>query len=374
MTTVRRLLTFIEELAPARLAAQWDNCGLMVGEVDRRIQKVAVALDATTKTLESAHEHQAQVLLTHHPLIFKPLKKIDYADPVARTIALAVRLDMVVVAAHTNLDAAKGGVGQALARLLDLRDCQVLDPSCPEKQYKLVVFVPLGYEDTIRQAAFGAGAGHISGYQECSFAGRGEGTFRAPDGADPFVRNRPDGLQRVPESRLEINVDSPRLDQVKRAVLASHPYEEAACDVYPLAPDQPREGFGIIGSIAKTININELVSLVKHKLETGPLKVAGPLKSKINRVALMPGSGGGYVKAAGQMGADVLITGDVGYHQAREAEDCGLCIIDAGHFGTEYPILSDLAAGLRQYSSDGGAGLEFIVLTDERDPWLLMEG
>lgn len=374
MTTVRHLLSFLETLAPARLAAPWDNCGLMIGDVDHRIRKVALALDPTARTIQSAYDRQAQVLLTHHPLIFKPLKKIDYSDPVGGAVALAVRLDLAVVAAHTNLDAAMGGVGLALARRLELQDCQVLDPQTPEPRHKVVVFVPLGYEDIVRQAAFNAGAGCVSGYPECSFAGRGEGTFRIPLDAIPFVKHRPQGLQRVPESRLEINVNSTDMDQVLKAILGSHPYEEAAYDVYPLASTSPREGFGIIGDMINTVNINELINLVKQRLEIGSLRVAGPLKNEIKRLALMPGSGGSYVKVACQKGADVLITGDVGYHQAREAEDYGLCVIDAGHFGTERPILEDLASGLKQLAAAGNVTLEFDVITDESDPWLLMEG
>ncbi|MBU2549568.1 MAG: Nif3-like dinuclear metal center hexameric protein, partial [Proteobacteria bacterium] len=191
----------LEALAPARLAAEWDNCGLMVGRKGVQVHKTALALDPTPNTIQAARNAQAQLLLTHHPLIFRPVKRLDLDDPAIAAAALALKLDLAVVAAHTNLDAAMGGVSRVLADRLGLHDPEPLDPFDGPARYKLTVFAPIGYEDRVRQALFQAGAGRIGAYSGCSYSGRGEGTFRPEEGARPFLGGG-GRLERVAESRI----------------------------------------------------------------------------------------------------------------------------------------------------------------------------
>lgn len=370
---LKDLLRLIEDLAPGRLATDWDNCGLMLGHPEAPVEKVAIALDATPALIQSAYDSGAQVLLTHHPILFRPLKRLNLSEAVPSALALAVKLDLALVAAHTNLDAARNGVSWSLARRLNLDDVEVLEPQPGTAQYKLVTFVPVGYEGRVRDALFAAGAGRIGRYTECAFTGRGEGTFAPDDAARPFV-GRPNQPERIAENRLEVVLEARHLEAAQRALKAAHPYEEPAYDVYRLEAQPSGEGFGCIGKLIKKLNIRELANLVKKVLEVEVVRIAAPPDGSVERVAVMGGSGGGYIQLARSRDADVLITGDVGYHQAREAEQAGLCVIDAGHFATERPILADLASRLTEAARPNHPAVTFEVLTGEQDPWQIMEG
>ncbi|MDY6850955.1 MAG: Nif3-like dinuclear metal center hexameric protein [Thermodesulfobacteriota bacterium] len=373
MTAVKDILALIERLAPARLTAQWDNCGLMVGRPEVPIRKAALALDPTLYTIQAAHDLGAQLLLTHHPLIFSPLKSLNLDKEPAAVAALALKLGLAIVSAHTNLDAAADGVSWALARRLGLQDIQTLERMTGADKFKLTVFVPLGYEGQVRTALFQAGAGRIGAYTGCSFSGRGEGTFTPEKGAKPFM-GQTGQAERVSESRLEVLVETEVLDEVIAALTKAHPYEEAAYDVYRLASLSGREGFGCLGNLNKKLNIEDLVEQVKTKLEVDIVRVAAMRPGPIEKVAVMGGSGGSMVGLAKSRGAEVLITGDIGYHQAREAEYLSLCVIDAGHFATERPVLMELAERLTALARKEGLAVDFEVLTGENDPWTLMEG
>ena len=372
MPKVKDLLELVEGLAPRRLAAEWDNVGLMVGRMSAPADKVALALDPTVPVIKEAHEIGADVLLTHHPLIFKPLKKLDLDDPVTAAAALAVKLDISVAAAHTNLDAARNGVARALAEVLGLIDCQVLEPIKNKNNFKLSAFTPAGYESKVLTAMFDAGAGHIDGYQKCSFTQRGEGTFQTPENGKPFI-GRAGSYSRTAESRLEVLVEAGDLDRVIAALTAAHPYETPAFDVYPLASPDLGEGFGCLGLLEHPLPFAEFSSLIMKKLGIGGLRTAAPVSGPVRRIALMPGSGGSYIRLAGKLGADVLISGDLGYHQAREAEELGLCLIDAGHWATERPVLEFLSQNLRREAEKRALRMEYIILGSQKDPWHFME-
>jgi len=371
--TVRDILNILEELAPARLAADWDNCGLMVGQPEGHVRKAALALDPSLENVQAAHDYGAQLLLTHHPLIFKPLKNINLDDPTAAVVALALKLDLTIVAAHTNLDAAADGVSWVLARKLGLDRLQVLQPQ-KSGRFKLVVFVPLGYEDRVRKALFETGAGRIGAYSGCSFSGRGEGTWTPDQEARPF-QGRPGQRQRSPESRLEVLLSHGQdFDEIITVLRRVHPYQEPAFDIYPLVSSGDFEGFGCMGRFEKPIVINDLIKIVKEKLGIAHVKVAAAPSGRIETAALVGGSGGSFVRPAKNQGAQVLISGDFGYHHAREAEQLGLGLIDAGHFSTERPVLDSLAERLFSAVRSRSLEVDFQVLSGEKDPWLHMEG
>ncbi|MBW2061895.1 MAG: Nif3-like dinuclear metal center hexameric protein [Deltaproteobacteria bacterium] len=362
----------IESLAPANLAEPWDNVGLMVGSGAARVSKVALALDPTLETIQAAHDCGAQLLLTHHPLIFYPLKKIDLDEPSSAAAALALKLKITIYSAHTNLDAAPDGVSRALARRLGLEGVKTLAPTAAPDHFKLVVFVPLGYEKEVQEAVFAAGAGRIGAYTGCSFSARGEGTFRPSEEARPFL-GEAGQTERVSESRLEVLVENRDLDQVVAAMVKAHPYEEVAYDLYPLASCPGSAGIGCIGNLKNSVNINDLLILIKEKLEVKNLRLAARSDALIRVVAVVGGSGGNYLAPAKTQGAQVLISGDFGYHQAREAEALGLTLIDAGHFATERPILSDLADRLTRQAREEGLEVEFEIIAREQDPWFMVE-
>jgi len=371
LVEAREILSLIEHLAPSGLAESWDNVGLMVGSGREKVKKAALSLDPTLENIQAAHEIGAQLLLTHHPLIFTPLTKINPDEPSAAAVALALELGITVISAHTNLDAAENGVSWSLARRFGLKEVTVLQSSTLSTQTKLVVFVPLGYETRVRQALFQAGAGRIGEYTGCSFAVKGEGTFIPSEHADPFM-GQAGRTSRVSESRLEVLVETRFLEKVITAMKNAHPYEEAAFDIYPLADPVGRYGIGCIGRLDKALDIGGLTELVKVKLDVNTLRVAASTPDMIEVVAVVGGSGGDYVSVAKARGAQVLISGDFSYHHARDAEVIGLALIDAGHFATEIPGLWDLADRLSQSAEKLGLDVEFEILTREKDPWSIL--
>lgn len=373
MVEARQILALVEELAPARLAAREDNIGLMIGQAGARVNKVALALDPTPATLRQARQAGAQLLLTHHPLFFRPLERLDLDEPTAATAALALELGLTLVSAHTNLDAAPHGVSWALARRLGLADLKVLEPVPGPDRYKLVVFVPVGYEPEVRAALFEAGAGRIGAYTGCSFAARGEGTFTPGAESQPFL-GRAGRTETAAESRVEVLVQAPDLERVTRALKATHPYEEVAYDLYPLARERGPAGLGCLGRYDPPLEFRALVELVKEKLALRSVRVAARPSGPVGAVAVLGGSGGRFVGRARACGAQVFISGDFGYHQAREAEALGLGLIDAGHFATERPVLDEWVPRLRSAAQARGWEVEFEVLAGEEDPWLVMEG
>jgi len=369
-----QIFDLIEGLAPKELAESWDNVGLMVGTGKTRVNKILLALDPTISAIQAAHEAGAQLLLTHHPLIFHPLNKIDLTEPTAAAAALAIKLGITVYSAHTNLDAAPDGVSWALARRLDLQDVALLSPGPDSSSHtKLVVFVPIGYEKAVRDALFLAGAGRIGAYNGCSFSMRGQGTFTPLENATPFIGQRGQS-ERVAESRLEVLVDNRNLEGTVQALLEAHPYEEVAYDLYPLVDPVISTGIGCIGQLNNEHNIDELVEIVKEKLEINRLRVAAGVDGPLQVAAVVGGSGGGYVAQARARGAQVMISGDFSYHQAREAESLGICLIDAGHYATEKPILFELASRLSKLLETEDINIEFKVFAGDRDPWQEYKG
>jgi len=368
LPAARKILSLVESLAPPNHAEPWDNVGLMVGSDEAEVSLVALALDPSLTTIQAAHDMGAQLLLTHHPLIFHPLKKIDLKDPSAAAAALALKLGLTIISAHTNLDAALNGVSWSLARRLDLKEVKILAPSANSSHTKLVVFVPLGYEKEIRDALFNAGAGRIGAYTGCSFSAKGEGTFTASDEARPFL-GEAGQAERVLESRLEVLVENSNLEEVVAALMKAHPYEEAAYDLYPLASSPVQSGIGCIGRFQKPLNNKRLLMLIKEKLEVKHLRVTAQHELPVDTVAVVGGSGGQYVAQARAKGAQVLISGDFGYHHARDAEALGITLIDAGHYATERPVLSELAVQLTKQAQAESLKVEFEIVDQEKDPW-----
>ena len=358
---VKDLMDIIQGLAPPDLAEEWDNPGLQIGSPQEPVRKVALALDATEKTVEEAISNGCNFLFVHHPLIFKPLKKIDNSTMTGRIISRAAAAGLTIFAAHTNWDSAEKGVAQALADVLQLEERRPLEPAMRDF-YKLVVFVPAGYENRLRQALFEAGAGTIGDYDHCWFALRGEGGFRPPEDANPFLGER--GREnRVPESRLEVIAPRYLAGRLAEVVRAVHPYEEPAFEFQPVKVQSSGQGLGLIGQWNPP---RDLLTALRETCGLGSLKWAGLKPGTVSRVALLPGSGGGYMSAAKSAGAEVLITGDVGYHLALEAESLGLTLVDLGHFETEWPSIRQMAGLLKNALKS--EDLECLIL-NQRPPW-----
>lgn len=343
----REVTRLIEQLAPLELAEDWDNVGWQVGDPDAPIQSVLVTLDFTPAVLEEARREKADLIITHHPFLFKPLRQVRYDQLSGKLLRELVQNRIMLYSAHTNLDNAPEGVSQVLGESLGLSNMHVFGSNRQEKLYKLVVFVPEGHEDEVRQAVSEAGAGWIGNYSHCTFQIPGTGTFLPRDGTSPFIGQQ-GKLEKVAEYRLETIVPERILNSVVQAMIEAHPYEEVAYDVYPLHRSGQSLGPGRLGILQEPMKLGELIEQVKQVLRIAAVRVIGDPSRLVQKVAVCGGSGAFLIPAAASSGAEVLITGDVKYHEAQEAANRGLAIIDAGHQATEYPAIEFLTGFLRE--------------------------
>ena len=346
MVRVSEIVEVLEGIAPSALAEDWDNSGLQVGDVGSEVNGVLVALTPLPEVFEEAEKMGANFLLFHHPLIFQSLKSVDLGSSYpGGLIARAVRGNLAVYAAHTSYDAALGGVSVALAEALGLRGpSRVLIPK--GEMRKLVVFVPEENADEIADALTEAGAGVIGEYTHCTFRAPGTGTFFGGEGTDPYAGEK-GRLERVSELRLESVVPAHAAQRAALAARAAHPYEEPALDVYPVDGHPEGCGYGRLGDLPELLTPEELCDHVSDVLGFPARLAANPgLARRVERVAVLGGSGGSFIREAAASGADAYITGDLDYHDALLVESLGLIAIDAGHAATELPSLEPLAQRL----------------------------
>ncbi len=345
MVRVREIQDAVEGIAPASLAADWDNVGLQVGDPNAESSRVLVALTPLPEVFDEAEEIEADFLLFHHPLVFRPLKSVDVSSFPGGLVARAIRGNIAVHAAHTNYDAAPGGVSVALAETLGLSGpLRVVVPQGSTK--KIVVFVPAEYADGLAEALSSTGAGTIGDYTRCTFRSAGTGTFLPGEGTNPYAGER-GRLERVEELRLETVVPAHLVRGAVEAIRAHHPYEEPAFDVYPVDGYPEGCGYGRVGRLPGPLLPEELAGYVSDSLGFPVRLVSDPAPGRaVESVAVLGGSGGSFIGQAAAVGADAYITGDLSYHDALLAESLGLVAVDAGHAATELPSLVPLARKL----------------------------
>lgn len=332
--TVKDISRILEAQYPSRLAEKWDNVGLQIGSRQNPVHKIMVSLDLDKEILNQAIAQQVDMIITHHPLFFNPIKRIDYEQAQGDLIARIIKNNINVYSAHTNLDSASQGLNQYLAEKLELLDIQLLDQQHRELLYKLAVYVPVSHEAAVREAIGNMGAGHIGNYSHCSFRSPGTGTFLPREGSNPYI-GEPGKLEEVDELRLETIVPQSILEKVISQMKKVHPYEEAAYDIYPLQNQGQAFSLGRIGKLADAVSLQEFCMYVKERLQLNSIRVVGNWQDKVQKIAVVSGAGASYMSAARARKCDVLLTGDLKYHEARDAEALGLAVIDAGHQGSE---------------------------------------
>jgi dinuclear metal center YbgI/SA1388 family protein len=350
--TVRQIIAHLDRWAPPADKADYDNVGLQVGDPEAEASRVLVALDLTDEVLDEAERIGADLVVTHHPLLFRPLKALT---PQSMSGRLALRLAQKGIAyytSHTNLDAQHGGVSFALAERLGVGDLSVLAPA-KNDQVKLVTFVPQDAADRVREAMAEAGAGHIGDYTGCAFTSDGTGHFTPGDDANPAIGEAGGPAERVEEVRIEVEVGRGRLPGVLAAMREAHPYETPAFDVYALETTGTRVGFGAVGDLEETLPMPEFLTIVAERLHAGALRWAGDERRFVRRVAVCGGSGSSLIGAARRAGADAFVTADLTYHQYFDAaEGRPMALVDAGHYETERVTERLLVGELRRAFPD----------------------
>lgn len=343
---VRDVIAAVDRWAPPALAYDWDKAGLSTGRPDAKVSKVLVGLTVTSDMVKAAVAAKAQMIVSHHPLIWEPLTTLRSDNAQARLCLNVANKKIACYSAHTNLDVVPQGVNHILAERLGLTNVSPLFPVRHAQRLKLVTFVPQSRLTAVRDAVSAAGAGVIGDYTHCSFSVQGTGTFKPGSGASPYSGSK-QRVNQEPELRFETLLPKARAAEVVRALKEAHPYEEVAYDLVVLEGTDPAVSLGLRGELPRTVTLSTFASRVRGALEIKHLRVAGDMKSKVRRVAVLGGSGGG--SAAGVPGdVDVFVTGDVKYHEALDARERGLNIIDAGHHGTEKWIVPALTEYLRK--------------------------
>jgi len=336
--TVSDIHRVIEEWAPAATAQSYDNVGLLVGRMSRSVSSVLVALDVTPQVVEEAIEAGVDCLLVHHPLIFKPLKRLT-DDSLESSMALKLaEAGIALYVAHTNLDAARDGVSFQLARDLGISNPEFLS-TLSDSVVKVVFFCPVDAAEGIRNAMFEAGAGRIGAYSECSFSSAGSGTFKPGEEANPHIGSSGGSQEQVSELRIEMEVVRWKLGAVLAALKSTHPYDEVAHDIIPVEQAYRDAGIGAIGNLPHPISLGAFLDNVARALDNPALRVVGDSEAPVQRVAVCGGSGSDFIGLAMKAGADVYVTADITYHRYFEVLDSNghprMALVNAGHFETE---------------------------------------
>jgi dinuclear metal center YbgI/SA1388 family protein len=364
---VSDIVGIINRIAPFALAEDWDNVGLQVGDPAGDATRIMIALDPGRGAVEAAIDSGCTLLLTHHPLIFSPLKKISCNDPTGALIFQAIKNNLALVSLHTNYDIASGGMNDLLASRLGLADSVPLRIESVEELVKIAVFVPAGHEEQLLEALFRFTA-PIGAYRDCSFRTGGSGTFTPLTGATPFI-GTPGVRQVVDEVRVEVLVRKGELSGAVKALLAAHPYEEPAFDIYPLLNKGETRGLGRIGYLPEPVTAGEFALQLKETLGLAMLRLVGDRERAVRKIAVCGGSGASLLKDACRQGADVLVTGDIKYHEAREAESAGMVLMDAGHFATEVIMVQEFSRQLGQLLAEKKYEAEVIAYSGETEPF-----
>lgn len=326
------ITNFLESIAPLNYQEDYDNSGLIVGHANDEITSALVALDCTEQIVDEAIAKQCNLIITHHPIVFKGLKKFNGKTYVERVVLKAIKNNIALYAIHTNLDHVQNGVSGEICKRLGIVNGKILATKGGLLK-KLVTYCPTASADEVKSGLFSAGAGHIGNYSECSFSNEGMGTFKANEDANPFVGEK--GVRHhEPEQRIEVVFKSQDERKIIVALLEKHPYEEVAYDIYPITNTLATVGAGMVGWLPEEMEATAFLQHVKEKMQTQVIRHTALLSKKIKKVAVCGGSGSFLLKDAIAAGADAFITADFKYHEFFDAED-KLMICDIGHYESE---------------------------------------
>jgi dinuclear metal center YbgI/SA1388 family protein len=327
-----QLTAYLESLAPLAYQEDYDNAGLIVGQPEQEVYQALISLDCTEAVVDEAIATNCQVIISHHPIVFRGLKKFNSKTYVERVVEKAIRNNIALYAIHTNLDSVMTGVNAKICETLGLKNCRILAPK-HNLLKKLVTYVPNSHAEVVRNALFEVGAGNIGDYSECSFSAEGTGTFKGNDNTNPYV-GEPGTRHSENETRIETVYPANLESKILMALVLAHPYEEVAYDLYALTNQHQQVGAGMIGELDIAVEEEAFLFDVKEKMRAHVIRHTELTGRHIKKVAVCGGAGGFLLKHAIAAGADIFITSDYKYHEFFDAEG-KLVIADIGHFESE---------------------------------------
>ncbi len=363
MTTVADLVRVLEQWFPLALAAEWDNVGLLIGDAAQPVERVMTCLTVTPESADEAIRERANLIVSHHPVLFRPTKTLTSASGEGAMLLKLIRAGVAVYSPHTAFDNAPGGINDFLATRLGLTGVRPLRSLTADKNVKLAMFVPDGDLAKVSDAVFTAGAGVIGQYRECSYRLAGTGTFFGGAATNPTIGQK-GRREDVSEWRLEVVCPQAKLEAVVRAMRSAHSYEEPAFDIYPLQADPSRHGQGRIGELPQPMSLAAFANLVTTQFSANAPQIVGDGSRVIRTVALACGAAGEFLNDASCARADVFLTGELRFHDALAAQAKGIAVVIAGHYATERPAVEDLAGRL----ATAMPGVVVWPSRDERDP------
>lgn len=332
MTSLKEIISVLENFAPKSYQESYDNSGLIVGDPNTNITNILVSLDCTEAVVEEAIQKKCNLIVSHHPIVFKGLKKFTGSNYVERTVIKALKNDIALYAIHTNLDNVMGGVNFKIASKLGLEGVKILSPKHGLLK-QLITFVPKKHVETVASALHEAGAGQIGDYKECSFRTEGIGTFIPTEGTDPYS-GKTNVKSFEDEVRLEVILPIHKEYQILGALRKAHPYEEVAYYMLPLSNSNQEVGSGAIGLLNKPLSSEEFLKQLKKNMDLKVVKHTSLLERPVKTVAVCGGSGSFLLSDALKMGADAFVTSDFKYHEFFDAEN-QIIIADIGHYESE---------------------------------------
>ncbi len=369
VATVADMIARMAAIASPALAETWDNPGLQVGDPARPVRLAWVALDPLPEVVDAACRAGAQLLITHHPLIFKPLSRIHLTDPIGRIIEQALSHHLAIYSAHTNLDSVHDGLNDWFAERIGLKKTRPLVPATGKAWRKFAVFVPRSHEAILLDALAAAGAGRIGNYAGCSFRHPGTGRFTPLAGSHPAA-GVPGQASDVDEIRIEALIPAGALASVVERLRRVHPYETMAYDAYPVDGPETDDGIGRIGTLPQAATLERLAADVCRALGLDGLRTVGDPGLPVSRVAVCTGSGGSLLGDVLACGADAYVSGDIKYHEARAVQAAGKGLIDIGHFASEHIVVEALAKRLAEAGADLDPPVQVFACDIETDPFV----
>ncbi len=342
MPTIQQITQYLEQIAPLRYQADYDNAGLIVGNPATTVTGVLIGLDTLEAVVEEAIHKNCNLIITHHPIIFKGLKKLNGKNYIERTVLKAIKNDIAIYAIHTNLDNVAGGVNTKIALQLGLENIKVLAP-LPNTLMKLTTFVPEANTTAVLRALGEAGAGQIGEYKNCSFRTKGIGTFQPTENANPHI-GKAHQQEEVQEDRIEVLFPQHLQHKILQTLQQAHPYEEIAYYLHLLENQNQEIGAGAIGTLPEAMDEKNFLAYLKEKMKVKVIRHTALLDKKVHKIAICGGVGSFLLGKAIQQGSQVFVSADFKYHEFFDAND-EIIIADIGHYESEQftkDLLQDL--------------------------------